>query len=224
MSAISYEEARRFREAAPAPLTWDESVPAPPLDRIEFTRLILQAAVNAGLPVPMWNVQLIFDESAIAMFQSEIHQYAPRKTYEGIPIVPWSGMRENGLHVIMDIPLRWSKYIEVLEDDYFGPWKYGYGEGSFGRVLRSLKEQAWLRKNSDSSTEIDYSSIRDDQFVGQYLNQKVGGFADYITLSLVGKTHHWTVRKWIFEPFTFRILAEKIVALNAQCWAEIKHY
>lgn len=149
MGVISYEEARRFREAASAPLSWDESIPAPPLNRIEFTRLILQAAVNAGLPAPEWNVQLNDApsfEARLRDFQRDVQKHTARQIHKGLPNHVMS-VYSNGLHLKLQVLPKWSEYIEILEEDYFGFWKnlwfYGGSPGSYSHILKWLGDKLW---------------------------------------------------------------------------------
>ncbi|RYZ81313.1 MAG: hypothetical protein EOP06_23740, partial [Proteobacteria bacterium] len=149
MASVSYDDALQFRKDADVPLTWDKDVPAPPRDRIEFTRLILETAEDAGVVFPTWASNIPYDDSKQyknkwLAFQKNIHRYTDQQFFHGLPAVRWSGW-ENHIHFTGTRTLFWGEYIECIESNYYKPWKtsweFGFRDGSVERILSTFKEQ-----------------------------------------------------------------------------------
>lgn len=184
---VTYEQAKQFREASGAPLTWDDAFPPLPRDRIEFTRLILETAEEAGIGLLDWTKQIGFEdpENRWRTFQQIIRQYTRRQTFQGIPKVGanrWIG----GMHINAERTLRWGEYVEQLEEDYYEPWRtswvFGFAEGSEDRIIAQLKE--WLahrhvgfsrgKQYSDALKYPDADRISGSEVIAEYLSPKDG--------------------------------------------------
>jgi hypothetical protein len=67
---MTYEEAIAFREVANVPLEWEEANerPAPPLDRVEFTRRIVKVARKHVETADAWDDLLAYKKAGVSEF------------------------------------------------------------------------------------------------------------------------------------------------------------
>ena len=123
-----------------------ERVPPPPLGRVPFNRLLLEAAAAAGLNVAEripWEWQAPGIEAKMLAFQERARAFVPRQTLRGLPEGGWSGWTDGGSHYTGARILSWDEYAGVLEQNYYGPWRgawvYGASAASEDRLLRALR-------------------------------------------------------------------------------------
>ena len=131
---ITLDEARKWRVDAGAPLDWPNDVPPPPLSRVAFTTLVLNAAVDAGLEMPERDIEVGTERDPrkrgdLTAFQKAVHRYTARQSFNGIPTVRVS-IHSGGLIGSGGRRLPWGEYLERLEDDYFEPWREAFRFGA----------------------------------------------------------------------------------------------
>lgn len=193
----SYNDARDYREHAGLPLTWDDDIPPPPLDRIEFTRLVLNAAEESGLGHPVPEQSVCPDESdasrrAITAFRVRLdrdrldhdHVLARRRSrrqkLDDVPIKVWRFSGMNGPGGSGYRLVRWDEYLPRLEDSYFYPWKiawtFGPGAGSEEHIWEALSEKVnrytsnlEYRESPPSDRDYTNSTPRRSDVIAHYL-------------------------------------------------------
>ena len=230
MPLISYEAAQRFRENANAPLTWDEAIPAPPLDRIEFPRRIVEAADAAGLEFPVWDAPLPdnSDEKLMA-FQNTMYQTMPRQSFR-----LWPAEKKRWYHAEVprrENPRSWGEYIERLENDYFIPWKtswlFGACEGGQANVLFLLQEIIGRYANLNHSKE-SINQIKESDIIARHLMADEGHTLYFTLLNQTGAGVMLVEERWlgIREPwphFDEHLLF--LAALGTAVWvAWMRHF
>lgn len=150
---VTYEDALEFRELADLTLNWDGEVLPPPRDRVEFTRLIIEAAEVAGLTTLVGGTPTIWASERIRnddpekkweVFQNAIHQYTYRQSLQGIPKVAWYDWTEEDIRRTGVRILEWDQYVQGAEDDFCIPW----GTYPFAGV-RILKWGEYIQRLED---------------------------------------------------------------------------
>jgi hypothetical protein len=96
---MTYEEAIAFREMANAPLEWEQvnDLPTPPLDRVEFTKRIVNATRKYIENAEAWDDPLIYKK-------------------EGASEIPLQQMQEHNFHADLSRRLRFEVSSRIFID------------------------------------------------------------------------------------------------------------
>jgi hypothetical protein len=177
---MTYKEATEFREAANVPLVWkDNDLPAPfPIDRIEFTRRIVEGVQSFVEGTVAWNAPLRRrkndTERTTGKPKFEVHLFSGLRPfdfsirdYEGYRInlpdpsesdPPSENTREHPeepADIVDPIEEILGNLIEELETKYFGLWlaacRYGLAEEAKYNVLEVICTT--LRQYSGDKTQ-----------------------------------------------------------------------
>jgi hypothetical protein len=198
---MNYEEARAFREAANIPLEWEASnlprLPSPPLDRVEFTRRIVNVLEehNKGI-LGSWESPFAREDFFSSSMWSElsnslrffIHSHIFYKlektnTYKNIKEM-----------FIQSYPKSIGEMIDVLENAYLEKWertyKYGASEHAKQNVLEVIYE---VIKEYPSTTSSD--DLTQDTLLSKcssrpviFANTKYWNAMDYFDMSNIPRT------------------------------------
>jgi hypothetical protein len=130
-----------------------ERVPPPPLGRVAFNRLLLEAAEAAGLNVGAgakmphehgWDgsARDAEVEAKVLAFQERVHRVVRRPTFRGLPTARCRPTQGADFRILMRA-LSWDEYAAQLEEDYYAPWRVAWTYGRSGRgeerTLRHVK-------------------------------------------------------------------------------------
>ncbi|GEM_PF-6608283 len=212
-------------------------IPPPPLDYVTFTRLLLEAAEEAGLSSSGkigWDVQDSDSErrEKLFAFQERVRRFVPRPTNRSDLVGPRRRHQRGVLRRMWWWPDEWPQYLCQLDRDYIDPWRkawlYGRSEGSEERALHYLTIWAvkLMRIRLADGEQPDVTSVHAGAVVSRLLGISYMSWLQEeirsetgVSLALV------TWSRWVRGDGPSYILGGVgIACLCAAVWGAVRHY
>jgi hypothetical protein len=166
---MTYKEATAFRKAANAPLDWEETnnLPALPLDRVEFTRRIVDVMRGYKKSLDSWDASTkradIQNKGVLDSLRTYLRFSVHPNIFMKLLSPPTTNDDDSHVNIIQyisqDYPQTLGNIIEILETKYEDLWgkcyTHGVSDNARQNVLDTLYEMIQERsaKNSGNFSE-----------------------------------------------------------------------